>query len=48
MDDLADAIVKEARSGCCADRRKACEYHAGYGDGLDRFCRAAFSSELIS
>lgn len=47
-DDLATDLTKRARIGCCSDRRKPCEYHAGWGDGLDSFCRMFFSSEPIS
>lgn len=46
--DMADDLAKLARVGCCSDRRKPCGYHEGYGDGIDRFCRAIFSSEPIS
>ena len=46
-DDLATDLTRLARAGCCADRRKPCEYHAGWGDGLDNFCRMFFSSEPI-
>ena len=48
MDGLADDLVKLARAGCCADRRKPCEYHEGYGDGMDIFCRSVFSREPAS
>lgn len=47
-DDLAADLTKLARVGCCSDRRKPCEYHEGWGDGLDAFCRMFFSSEPVS
>lgn len=46
-DEQATALTRLARIGCCDDRRKPCEYHAGWGDGLDNFCRMFFSSEPI-
>lgn len=46
--DMADDLARISRVGCCSDRRKPCEYHEGYGDGIERFCRAIFSSEPIS
>ena len=46
-DEQATALTRLARIGCCDDRRKPCEYHAGWSDGLDNFCRMFFSSEPI-
>jgi hypothetical protein len=43
ISDCADDIIKSARQGCCADRRKACSYHEGFADGIERFTFAVFS-----
>lgn len=46
-DDLAVDLTKLARIGCCSERRKPCEYHEGWDDGIEAFCRLVFSSEPI-
>ena len=45
MVDSVDRLVTEAeqraRQTCwCADKRKPCQYHEGYGDGLDKLASA--------
>jgi len=44
ISDCADDIIKSARRECCDGRRKACGYHEGFADGIERFTFAVFSN----
>lgn len=40
---LYDAMLAAAREGCCADRRKPCEMHGAWADGLEAGIDAAYA-----